>query len=143
MGGEFMIYVGGSLANPNIRVVAQTIRANGHEVFDDWHAAGIDGDKNWIEYARQRGLSYKEALNLPFVQTAFDFDVRHLQKAHTFVLVMPAGKSGFAEMGLMRGLGKKVYILFDGEPERPDLMTKIAHDIFFSLEELLEALALR
>jgi hypothetical protein len=137
-----MIYIGGSLANPNIRFVANRLRAHGFDVFDDWHAAGIEGDLNWKQYASDRGLNYKQALDLPFVQTAFDFDMKHLREADTFVLVMPAGKSGFLELGLMTGWGKRSYILFDGEPDRPDLMTKVATGLFDSFEDLVDRLAL-
>src|SRR5687768_15175698 len=120
-----MIYLGGSLANKRIPIVADQLRAAGFDIFDQWYAAGEGADEKWLAYARIRGLGYKEALALDFVQTAFDFDMKYLREAEKFVLVAPAGKSGFLELGLCSGWNKPTYVLFEGgEPERPDLMTK-------------------
>jgi hypothetical protein len=64
----------------------------------------------------------------------------HLQRADTVVLVMPAGKSGFLELGWALGQGKRGYILFDGDPDRIDIMMQFADGICYSIEELKEAL---
>lgn len=136
-----MIYIFGSLANTRIPEITNTLRAAGFEVFSEWHAAGPEGDRWWKEYFASQGLSYKEMLSTAFVETAFNFDLDHMQRADIGVLVMPAGRSGHMEIGWMLGRGKKGYILYpDGEPERPDLMVKLATDICFSVEELLGVL---
>ena len=136
-----MIYLIGSLENPAVELVAKTLRDVGFDVFDDWRASAPHGDKQWQAYAKQRGWSYKEALRSPFVQTAFWFDFERLEQADLVVLVMPCGRSGHLELGWALGKGKPGYILFpDGEPERYDLMTNMATDIFFSTEELISAL---
>jgi hypothetical protein len=135
-----MIYLIGSLASQRVLEVAKILRSKNFDVFDDWMAASPDGDTQWQAYGRQRGWTYKQALESSFVTTAFNFDFDHLQKADTGVLIMPAGRSGHLELGWLLGQGKKGYIMFDGEPERYDLMTKLATNVVFSVEELITEL---
>ena len=136
-----MIYIFGSLANPRIPEITNILRDEGHEVFSEWFAAGEGADEKWKAYFKALGMGYKEALATDFVNTAFNFDLDHMKKADVGVLVMPAGRSGHLEIGWMLGQGKKGYILFpDGEPERPDLMSKLATNVLFSVEELLNEL---
>lgn len=136
------IYVVGSLENPKVEEVAEALRTfDGVEVFDQWRAAAPDGDKLWQAYCKRRGWGYKEALRSDFVRTAYEFDFKHLSEADVVVLVMPAGRSAHLELGWALGKGKKGYILFpDGEPDRYDLMANMATDVFFSVDELVEAL---
>ena len=136
-----MIYIFGSLANPRIPEITNLLRSHGHDVFSEWFAAGEGADEKWKNYFKALGMGYKEALATDFVNTAFNFDLEHMKKAEVGVLVMPAGRSGHLEIGWMLGQGKRGYILFpDGEPERPDLMSKLATNVFFSVEELINEL---
>ena len=128
----------GSLAGPRVEEVADLLRAAGFDAFDQWRAAGPKDF--WADYAMRRGMPFREALAMDFTETAFNFDMKHLSAADAGVLVMPAGRSAGLELGWLLGRGKRGYILYDGEPERPDLMTKLATDVVFSVEELLEAL---
>ena len=132
-----MIYVIGSLSNPRVEEVADKLRDDGWDVFDQWRAAHGD---YWADYAKRRGMKFRDALEMDFTQTAFDFDMKYLSQAEIGVLVMPAGRSAGLELGWLLGRGKRGYILYDGEPERPDLMSKLATDVCFSMEELLNAL---
>lgn len=134
------IYLIGSLRHPRVREVAHQLREAGHEVFDDWHACGPEADDIWRNYETERGRLYREALAAPFAEHSFDFDIKNIKAADVGVLVLPAGKSGHLELGYMVGRGQRGYILMDGEPERWDLMYKIAHGVCFSTEELLEIL---
>lgn len=136
-----MMYLFGSLANQTIPDITNLLQSEGFKVFSEWHAAGPDADSHWKAYFKALGLNYKESLNTDFVNTAFNFDLEHMKQADIGVLVMPAGRSGHLELGWMLGQGKRGYILFpDGEPERPDLMSKLATDVFFSVEELIDEL---
>ncbi len=133
------IYLVGSLRNPEIRAIAKLIRLDGHEVFDDWHAAGPDADEHWQSYEKDRGHGYKDALTGPFANHAFALDEFHLTACDAVVMVMPCGKSGHLELGWAIGRGKLGYILFpDGEPERWDLMHNFATAIHFDLPSLLK-----
>lgn len=137
-----MIYIIGSLRQGDkIRQVAKELRNNGHDIFDDWLSAGPDADDYLRDHFVARDMKFREALASPAAQNIFEFDKKHILQADTVVLVMPAGKSAFLELGWALGKGKKGYILFpDGDPERLDIMMKFADDIFYSVEELVEEL---
>lgn len=135
-----MIYLIGSMRNHRIPEVANTLRAAGHEVFDEWYSPGHKADDYWQRYEQSRGHNYKEALAGWHAKNVFNFDHTHLQRADIAVLLMPAGKSAHLELGWMLGQGKPGYILFDTEPERFDVMHLFATDVFFSIDELLEVL---
>ena len=135
-----MIYLIGSLRNPELPKLAEYLRSIGHDVFDDWYAPGPNTDDYWRDYCKQRGQSYREALNSPHAWDVFRFDKLHLDKADTVVLVMPAGKSAHMELGYSKGMGKTCYVYFDQEPDRWDIMYRFADDVVFGKAELLNRL---
>ena len=98
------IYLIGSLRNPQIPLIANTLRAHGHEVFDDWYAAGPEADDKWREYEIGRGRCFSEALQGYAADHVFRFDQYHLHRADVVVLALPAGRSGHLEFGY--GVGK-------------------------------------
>jgi hypothetical protein len=118
-----MIYLIGSLRNPDVPKVAASLRATGIEVFDDWYAAGYEADDMWKEYEQERGRGYLEALEGHAANHVFSFDKRYLDRADAGVLVAPAGKSGHLELGYLIGRGRRGYYLLD-DPERWDVMLK-------------------
>ena len=133
------IFLVGSLRNPQIRDVANTLRAKGHTVFDDWHAGGPHADDIWREYEMQRGRTYLEALKGSFARNAHQYDKQHMMEADVIILVLPAGKSAHLELGYAVASGKKGYILLDS-PDRWDMMYLYATGVFDSLERLMEVL---
>ena len=132
------IYLIGSLRNPAIPMVAEFLRTRGgHDVFDDWHAAGPEADDKWQEYEQRRGRSYREALDGYAVWHTFSYDEYHLNRCDTVVLVMPAGKSGHLEFGYAVGKGKRGFVFFaEGYPERWDAMYRFASGVTDSIHEL-------
>lgn len=134
------IYLIGSLRNPWVPIVAEALREDGHEVFDDWYSAGPKADDYWQEHQQYKGLSYGEALKGYAARNVYEFDKTHLDRCAAAVLVMPAGRSGHMELGYMLGRGKKGYVLFDAEPERWDVMYQLANGVFFRIEELRKEL---
>jgi nucleoside 2-deoxyribosyltransferase len=135
-----VIYIIGSLKNEKIPHIAKEIRELGFEVFDDWFSPGPEADDFWRNFEKVRGSTYKQALNNWSAKHIFEFDKYHIDRADIGIMIMPAGKSGHLELGYMIGQGKPAYILFDQEPERWDIMTKFANDVFFNNEELKEEL---
>lgn len=135
-----MIYLIGSLANPDIRNVAARLRSEGFDTWDDWHSAGKDADISWQEYEKERGRGYKEALAGDHAEWVFNMDTHFLRKADAVVLVRPAGKSAHLELGWSLGQGKPGFVLFDGEPEKFDVMYRFATGVCMSVDELVEAL---
>jgi len=135
-----VIYLIGSLRNQECPKIAHILRTNGHEVFDDWYAAGPEADDYWQKYEKERGHSFQEALDGYAAKHVYEFDLHHLNRADTGVLVLPAGKSGHLEFGYLSGLGKRCYILLDKEPERFDVMYRFATKVVSSVDELLVTL---
>ena len=134
-----MIYLIGSLQNPQVPEIANEIRkATGEEVFDDWYAAGPEADDYWRDYEKSRGRSYKEGLQGLAARHVFDFDLQHLNRSTRGVLILPAGRSGHLELGYIIGQGKPGYILLDN-PDRWDVMYRFA-TVCFTQEELIENL---
>jgi len=134
------LYLIGSLRNPEVPRVAGVLRADGFEVFDDWHSAGPRADDHLWEYAQARGLPYTEALQLPACRNAFQFDKRHIDTSDAGVLLMPGGKSAHLELGYMAGLGKTTIIALDKEPERLDIMSLFATRVVVGVPALRVAL---
>ena len=134
------VYVIGSLRNPVVPSIGNRLRDMGFEAFDDWHGAGPDADEEWQRYEMERGRPYKEALYGYAAGNVFQFDYRHLNASDMGVLILPAGKSAHLELGYLIGQGKRTYVLFDGEPERWDVMYRFATGVFFSLDAMLAAI---
>ena len=135
-----IVYVIGSMRNPNIPQIGNRLREAGYDVFEDWFSPGPQADQEWQQYEKVRGRSYREALRGHHARQVFEFDLHHLNRAHVGILVMPAGKSAHIELGYLIGQGKPAFVLFDGEPERYDIMYQFATDIFFTADELLNEL---
>jgi|TARA_R100000008_G_C3496353_1_gene121346 nucleoside 2-deoxyribosyltransferase len=136
------IYTIGSLRNEKVPLIANALRDAGHEVFDDWYAAGPEADDYWQAYETARGHNYKQALDGYAAKDVYNFDKHHLDRNDVVVLVLPAGKSGHLEFGYSIGKGKKGYILFDDDVEncRWDVMYQFADGVFFKLDELIHQL---
>lgn len=136
-----MIYLIGSLRNPEVPKIAQQIRLRvpNLEVFDDWYAAGPLADDSWRDYEKARGRGYIESLRCYPARHVFEFDKQHLRRAEAGVLVLPAGKSGHLELGWLLGQGKPGYILLDN-PERWDVMYKFATAVFDNVDDLIKEL---
>lgn len=135
------IYLIGSLHNAKIPQIAKLLREEGHEVFDDWHAAGPDADKLWRDYETGRGRSYREALGELNATKNFEFDERHLRWANTGILVMPCGRSGHLELGWVLGRGVEGHILLEPDHSTWDLMYRFANGVWFDTDELIAAMA--
>ena len=66
----------------------------------------------------------------------FDADFAAMEKADTFVLVLPCGKSAHLELGWAIGAGKRTAILLE-DPVEPELMYRMADHLSPSVHELL------
>lgn len=130
----------GSLRNPLVLEVAEELRRGGHSVFDDWHAAAPDADDHWRQYHLLRGDSYGEALRAPMAQQIYRFDKSWLNWADAGVLLLPAGRSAFWEIGRFEGQGKPTYVLVGEEPERWDVMLAGATGVYYDVRDLLTEL---
>ena len=136
-----LIYLIGSLRDPNIPEVAQKLRGAGHEVVDDWYAAGPEADDYWQKYEQARGHSYPEALEGYAANHVYGYDHYHLDRADGAVLVMPCGRSGHLELGYIIGSGKPGWVLLPKEPERWDVMYRFAKGVYFDVNKLITGIA--
>lgn len=136
-----VIYVIGSLRNPNIPQLGNDIRALGMEAVDNWWATGEIADDTWNKYSDIRGRSYKEALQSREAVHTFNFDKAYLNLADAVVMLFPAGKSAGLEFGYAIGQGKRGYILIEGDVGRYEVMAQFASVVVFrEREALLEQL---
>lgn len=134
------IYLIGSLRNPAVPELGNELRRLGFDVFDDWYAAGEKADDAWQAYEQGRGHTFAEALQGYAAQHVFKFDRQHIFESHLGVLVLPAGKSGHIEAGLLVGQGKPVYVLLPEEPDRFDVMYAFFAGVFTVKADLLKEL---
>lgn len=134
------IYLIGSLRNENVPKVAAALRQANEpiEIFDNWYSAGAHADDAWRDYERSRGHSYQEALNNHSARHVYNFDYFHLNRCHAAILMLPAGRSGHLEAGVVAGRGKPVFMLLDaeGEPERLDVMSQFLYKVCPTVEDL-------
>lgn len=76
---------------------------------------------------------YLEVLEHPIAWAGFTKDFEAMQKADTFVLILPCGRSAHLELGWAVGAGKRTAVLLD-DPVTPELMYKmvdyLAPDLF-------------
>jgi len=99
------IYLIGSLRNrEQVQKVANLLRDQGYDVFDDWLAPGPEADDKWKEYEEGRGHSYEQSLKGWAADHVFNFDLHHIRRSDIGILVMPCGKSGHLELGYMLGV---------------------------------------
>lgn len=135
-----IIYLIGALANDQIPEIANDLEDQGFEVFADWHSPGPEADKFWKEFEERRGRSYEEALNGYHAWHVYKFDKYHLDRCHTAILVLPAGRSGHLELGYVIGQGKPGYILLDAEQKRFDVMYRFAKLVTQDMDDIVKDL---
>lgn len=134
------IYIIGALKNWKVVQLAKDLEQLGFEPFADWITPSPLADKFLLKYAKQRGWTYKQALNSYAARHVFEFDKHHIDRCDAAVMLAPCGKSGHIELGYFSGAKKPCFILFEKEPKRFDVMLRFANDIFFSKEELFNTL---
>lgn len=135
------VYVIGSLRNLVIPDVANTLESAGHSVYASWQSPGPDADEHWKTFAQARGKTYLQELHGPHVQMVFDNDIGWLNWCDVGLLVLPAGKSAFCELGYLRGRSTyTIALLGEANPERWDIMLRFADRIVDNMPEVLDAL---
>ena len=139
---KMVVYLIGSLRNPEVPKIATILRDRGIEVFDDWHAGGEKADEEWMKYEQARGRDYHQALSGHAARHTFEYDKFHLDRADVAVMVAPCGKSGHLELGYMLGAGKPGYIYMADDPERWDVMVLFATKVLRKVNGLVAELEL-
>lgn len=133
------VYVASSWRNNQQPAVIATLRAAGIDCYDFKNPEGRTGfawseiDPDWLGWTAEQ---YVAALDHPAAIAGYESDFNAMQKADTFVLVLPCGRSAHLELGWAVGAGKRTYIL-TSDGEEPELMAKMVDGIATSLFELL------
>jgi hypothetical protein len=80
--------------------------------------------------------AFVKMLEHPRAIEGFDADFTAMEKADTFVLVLPCGRSAHLELGWAVGAGKRTAILLD-DPCTPELMYRMVDHLATSVFDLL------
>lgn len=138
------IYVATSWRNPYQETVVQTLRNQGHAVYDFKNPGrGLKGfawEDIGLDPKAISAVDYRHAiLTHPRAAQGYMADMRAMEWADTCVLVLPSGRSAHLEGGWFAGRGKRL-VIFTQDGEEPELMALMAHDIVVSYQELITAL---
>jgi hypothetical protein len=142
------IYVASSWRNPMQPAVIATLRAAGLDCYDFRNPEGGTGF-SWkqVKTGSEPGVpgkgsdwesveDYLAMVHHPIADRGFAADFDAMQRADTFVLVLPCGKSAHLELGWAVGAGKRTAILLE-DPCEPELMYRMVDHLAPNLHDLL------
>lgn len=135
------VYVASSWRNPYYDGVCAILTAAGIDHYnfrEPDSGAGFSWDQvggHIVEGLVDRD-EYRTLLEHPRAVEGFAADFAAMEKADTFVLVLPCGKSAHLELGWAVGAGKRTAILLE-DPIQPELMYRMADHLSPSIHELL------
>ena len=136
------LYTASSWRNERYPEIVQQLKEKGHEIYNFRDANSWfrweQIDAGWESW---ENFEFRVALEHPLAQRAFKADFDGMNWADACVLIMPCGRSAHIEAGYMKGKGKPLYILLDGEKPRAELTYSIANGIFENVPGLLSELA--
>jgi hypothetical protein len=148
------VYVASSWRNQMQPALCAILTAAGIEHYDfrnpeggtgfSWREvkADYDGPPIGVDGIRAKGSDwepvdeYLRMIEHPRAIEGFDADFTAMQKADTFVMVLPCGKSAHLELGWAIGAGKRTAILLE-DPVEPELMYRCAAYLATSVFDLL------
>lgn len=142
------VYVASSWRNNMQPAVVQILRAAGMEVYDFKNPENKSGF-HWSEVdplyvpgsEEMEPKRYLDALQHPRAKEGFESDFMAMQRADTFVLVLPCGRSAHLELGWATAReDKETFILLDGQNGGtvvPELMYKMVDHIALNVMDLL------
>ena len=144
--GDLMafIYVASSWRCERQPSVVETLRGDGHDVYDFRAPPGGSGfswkdvEPGDLSVPASNGSplvdveTYLAMVNHPVAVAGYDVDLAAMKEADTCVLVLPCGRSAHLELGWFVGKGKRTAILLETEME-PELMYRLVdvmtHDL--------------
>lgn len=141
------VYVASSWRNSLQPMVVDSLRKEGHEVYDFRNPApGKCGfawsaiDEDWLNWNPRQFIHRLE--ESPIAADGFRLDRDALNWCDTCVLVLPCGRSAHLEAGYAAGQGKDTIILLQPEKFEPELMYLLGSGLVTSIEECKIALRL-
>lgn len=139
MTGPGYVYVASSWRCPMQPAVIATLRRVGIDCYDFRNPPGGFG---WEQiggrpFSRLEAVdNYLKMIDHPRAIEGFAADFDAMQRADTFVLVLPCGKSAHLELGWAVGAGKRTAILLDDMVE-PELMYRMVDYLAVTVGDLL------
>jgi len=142
------IYVASSWRNPDQPAIVETLRGDGHEVYDFRNPPGRTGF-SWHQIdptipvgpadLKLPAQHIVAMLDHPASVAGFASDMGALRWCDTCLLVLPCGRSAHLEAGWAAGTGKfTVGLMADGEP---DLMWKMLDHLCADLSSVRAVMA--
>lgn len=135
------VYVASSWRNPAHEAVCAVLTAAGIDHYNFRAPEGGTGF-SWDQVGgvaltrSQSRETYRQMIEHPRAVEGFAADFAAMEKADTFVLVLPCGKSAHLELGWAVGQGKRTAILLE-DPIEPELMYRMVDHLSPSVHELL------
>lgn len=141
------VYVASSWRNDLQPAVVAALRSAGIDCYDFKHPAPGDDGFSWKDVGGPAGLvggargrvdlaTYLAMLAHPRAVEGFGNDFDAMERADTFVLVLPCGRSAHLELGWAVGAGKRTAILLEN-PAEPELMYKMVDYLAPTMHDLL------
>jgi hypothetical protein len=141
------VYVASSWRNNLQPAVIEILRAAGIDCYDFRNPAEgnhgfrwTDVDPSWTGANGGDGTTeptaYLRAIEHPVAIAGFESDFAAMEKADTFVLILPCGRSAHLELGWAVGAGKRTAILLD-DPCTPELMYRMVDHVALTVMDLL------
>lgn len=138
------VYVASSWRNPMHVAIVAGLRSAGIDHYDFRNPPNGEGF-GWGQVMPSFDIDkqlvseddYLTGLVHPIAEAGFRSDFEAMERADTFVLVLPCGRSAHLELGWAVGAGKRTAILLDGPEVTPELMYKMVDYIAPSFFDLL------
>lgn len=134
------VYVASSWRNTMHDAVCNILKLAGIEHYDfknpDYGFSWSELMPEFYQNSLMSKNDYLTMLEHPRAGEGFHADLSAMNKADTFVLVLPCGRSSHLELGWAVGQGKRTAILLD-DPVTPELMYLMVDHIATSVFDLL------
>mgnify|MGYP001590743855 CR=1 FL=1 len=134
------IYLASSWRNERQPELVQTLRANGHEVYDfrnpepgDTGFSWRQIDERWQSWNATQQIA---ALDHPIAQHGLGLDYGGMKWASACVMLQACGRSAALELGWAIGAGKLTAVLM-ADGQEPELMIRLADLLTASVDDLL------
>jgi hypothetical protein len=143
------VYVASSWRNPVHPDVVDRLRAEGIPCYDfkrdegaqfGWHEVMPDAYNPGYAIAELMAVGdYLDAIEHPRAVEGYASDFAAMERADTFVLVLPCARSAHLELGWAVGAGKRTAILLDSSRTVmvPELMYKMVDHLAPNMADLL------
>ena len=132
------LYVASSWRNPYQQTFIESLRTEGHQVYD-FRNPGKHPGFSWTQIASEwknwTPQEYIQALDHPKALTGFANDFLAMRWADALIVLLPCGRSAHLEAGWAIGQGKPTCIFLDND-YIPELMYKMADCLATNFQEI-------